>query len=232
MAENTETAERFALVLAGSLIFHFALIFGLQIRIQPPQPVSRPVLQVNLERSIEVLPVEASEAVQPQQAEPEVGEPPPSPLPEPLPLPAPLASALPAEQAMGLPEIAIPLVEDPTFYPALEVDVHPAAQHDIMPIYPDKAAADKITGSVILSLLLDESGMVKEISVEESSPPGHFDQAALDAFRHARFSPAQKQGRIVKSRMRIKVSFDLVDKPPVRKTPVMSTPVIDKPEQK
>jgi protein TonB len=220
MTGNTEVAERFALVLAGSLIFHFALIFGLQIRIQPPQAVSRPVLQVSLKPSPEALSVTPSEA--PPLVEPEATEaPPPSQAAqetdEPTPQAEPLASApvnsLASEQTPGLPAINIPLVEDPTYYPALEVDVHPAAQHDIIPLYPDQAADDKITGSVILLLNLDEGGLVQEISVEESDPPGHFDQAALEAFRHARFSPAQKQGRIVKSRMRIKVTFDLVDKP-------------------
>lgn len=216
MAGNAEAAERFALVLAGSLIFHFALIFGLQIRIQPPQAVSRPALQVRLAPTFEALPVTASEPPLPP-IEPEALEAPPSPAEQetgaPPPQTEPVASALPGEQTPGLPSIAVPLVEDPTYYPALEVDVHPVAQQDIIPLYPNQAADDKITGSVILLLNLDESGLVQEISVEESDPPGHFDQAALEAFRHARFSPAQKQGRIVKSRMRIKVTFDLVDKP-------------------
>lgn len=230
MAGNTEVAERFALVLAGSLIFHFALIFGLQVRVQPPQPASRQVLQVRLERGIDILPVEASEAAPPQTAlkdEEPLPTPPTEVETEPSSQPAPLASALPLEQTPGLPALDIPLVEDPTYYPALEVDVHPVAQHDIIPLYPSQAADDKITGSVILLLNLDESGLVQEISVEQSDPPGHFDQAALDAFRHARFSPAQKQGRIVKSRMRIKVSFDLIEKPLAA-----STSIVDKLEKK
>jgi protein TonB len=48
--------------------------------------------------------------------------------------------------------------------------------------------------------------------VEETSPPGMFDKSALDAFRNARFTPAQRHGRAVKSRMRIKVTYELADK--------------------
>ncbi|MFN3398052.1 MAG: energy transducer TonB, partial [Sulfurimicrobium sp.] len=74
------------------------------------------------------------------------------------------------------------------------------------------AGEGRIRISVVLVLLLDESGRVQDLSVEESYPPGMFDQSATEAFRNARFTPAQRHGRAVKSRVRIKVNYDLVDK--------------------
>jgi protein TonB len=45
--------------------------------------------------------------------------------------------------------------------------------------------------------------------VSDASPPAVFDQSALDAFRKARFAPAQKAGRAVKSLVVIKVRYEL-----------------------
>jgi protein TonB len=118
-------------------------------------------------------------------------------------------SAAPAEKATSLPIVEAPLIEDPTYYKASEVDVHPSALQVIQPAYPAEATSANVAGSVVLLLLLDESGKVQDISVEEASPPGYFEKSALEAFRNARFSPAQRQGRVVKSRMRIKVLYEL-----------------------
>ena len=56
-------------------------------------------------------------------------------------------------------------------------------------------------------LLIDEFGGVNEASVVESQPEGYFEDAALAVFRAARFSPAQKQGRAVKSRVLLQVKY-------------------------
>jgi len=214
-------AEKLALTLAGSLILHFALIFGLQIRAVPAANLSARIIQARL--------VEAPGPVTPPQVAPtRVAEPEPTPdtpapqVAEPVPQPAPAAAAPPAplppasaaapEKSANLPSIEVPLLEDPTYYPAQEVDVHPTALQAIQPAYPAEAASANVTGSVVLVLLLDESGKVQDISVEETSPPGMFDKSALDAFRNARFTPAQRHGRAVKSRMRIKVTYELADK--------------------
>lgn len=210
MNQGTETAERLALTLAASLLLHFALIFGLQIRaVSAPAHAAR-VIQARL--------VEAQEALAAPILEPDtlaVQAQAPLPLAEPEPAaPEPPAAATPAsaaapESSARLPSIEVPLIEDPTYYSAKEVDVHPAALQAIQPRYPDEAASANVTGSVVLVLLLDEGGRVKDISVEEAEPPGYFEASALKAFRHARFAPAQRGGKVVKSRMRIKVNYEL-----------------------
>lgn len=216
---GTAAAEKLALTLAGSLIFHFALIFGLQIRAMPAAAPSAQILQARLAEA-------SNQVTAPQPTPTQIPEPEALPFPEtdtlPPPTPSPPVSAPPTpeqpasaaapEKNAMLPSIEMPLIEDPTYYSAKEVDVHPTALQAIQPLYPEEATITNVTGSVLLLLLLDEGGKVQDISVEEANPPGVFDKSALDAFRNARFTPAQRQGRVVKSRVRIKVNYELTDK--------------------
>jgi len=100
------------------------------------------------------------------------------------------------------------------------VDMHPVALSPIKPVYPEKGAELGVDGKVVLLLLIDETGVVKEVSVVEADPEGIFEESALAAFREARFAPAQKNGRAVKSRVLIRVTYELND----RKKPVMTQP--------
>lgn len=207
-------AARFALALAASLALHLALVLGIQIKAAQQSGRLPPVMEVRIERPV----IEESGAtrltgvpaarVADGRAQP-VRE-------EKAPLARPVAPA--AEPAAPLlPTLEIPLIEDPTYYPAKQVDVHPAALHPIKPDYPDKAAEQGVEGSVVLLLLIDEAGRVKEATVAEANPEGYFEESALAAFGPARFAPAQRQGRAVKSRVLIRVTYELTkrDKPEV-----------------
>lgn len=217
---GTAAAEKLALTLAGSLLFHFALIFGLQIQAMPAANLSATVIEARLVEASSaatepppapVIEIPEADALSPQAAEAIPPPTPSSPVSAP-PTPEQPASAAVPENNAQLPSMEMPLIEDPTYYSAQEVDVHPTALQAILPLYPDEAAHANVTGSVVLLLLLDEGGKVQDISVAEANPPGLFDQSALDAFRNARFSPAQRQGRVVKSRVRIKVNYELEGK--------------------
>jgi protein TonB len=210
---SAEAAEKFALALAASLLLHFFLIYGLKIRVEPlAGPASR-VIEARLAppqdamTAVSAAPQKQLEKApeQENQAEPAIPESPPLKAAESAAAPEP-------EPKARLPDIEIPLIEDTNVYSAKEVDVHPLAMQPIQPLYPDEAAQANVSGSVVLVLLLDEGGAVQEISVEEADPPGVFDASALAAFRNARFSPAQRNGRVVKSRMRIKVMYELPEK--------------------
>ena len=215
---GTEAAEKFALALAASLILHFALMFGLQIR--APTASSQPdsVIQARLvEAPISaVLPPQELEKMSEPEQIPALVPPPDSVATAPSST-EPSASAATPESSVSLPVIEVPMIEDTTYYPAKEVDVHPSSLQIIRPNYPDEAVSANTTGSVVLVLMLDESGKVQDISVEEAVPSGVFDKSALEAFRNARFSPAQRNGRVVKSQMRIKVSYELNDIDSARK---------------
>ncbi len=124
---------------------------------------------------------------------------------EPVPKPAekPAAKA-PSSPAGG---IEVPLIRDPTYYPARQLDVYPQPAALIRPKCPDAAVAQRINGRVQLLLLIDEFGAVNEASIVEAQPAGMFDDAAVQAFRVAQFVPAQKQGNHVKSRVVLRVNF-------------------------
>ena len=103
--------------------------------------------------------------------------------------------------------IEVPVIRDPTYYPARQLDVYPQPVAMIQPKCPEPAVAQRINGRVQLLVLIDEFGVVNEASVTEAQPPGMFDDAAVQSFRAARFVPAQKQGNHVKSRVLLRVNF-------------------------
>jgi protein TonB len=223
-----DAVDRFALALVASLALHLALILGVQIKAAQQSGRTPSAMEVRIARQAgEVgsvalstgepsvaLVTKESEAVEPVRDRKEV--PPP---------------AMPALPAIGqanpvLPALEVPLLEDPTWYPAKQVDVHPTALHPIKPVYPEKGAEQGVEGSVVLLLLIDEAGAVKEAAVVEADPEGVFEESALSAFRAARFAPAQKNGRAVKSRVLIRVTYELNDrkKPVVVQPPLPLTP--------
>ncbi len=113
----------------------------------------------------------------------------------------------PAPDASALPQVEMPVLTDPTWYPARQLDVLPRALSVVKPAWPAGADADASGGDVTLLLLVDETGQVHEVSVAEANPEGRFEDVALAAFRAARFLPAEKDGRAVRSRILVKVAF-------------------------
>lgn len=141
-----------------------------------------------------------------------------SPVAPPPPVPALQAAASPASaappvNAASVPAVAINSGVDLTYYSAREVDVHPRALMAITPAYPEMADRKGLSGSVRLQLRLEANGQVEGLEVLSASPPGQFETAAREAFRHARFSPAMRQGRPVRALVIIEVQFDHDGKP-------------------
>jgi protein TonB len=118
--------------------------------------------------------------------------------------PAPRATAPVAAPGNG---IEVPFMRDPTYYPAKQLDAYPRPLTQIKLDYPASAVAAKVDGRVLVLLMIDEFGVVNEASVVESQPDGFFEDAALEVLRAARFTPAQKQGRPVKSRVLLQVNY-------------------------
>lgn len=100
-----------------------------------------------------------------------------------------------------------PASRDPTYYPAKQLDVYPQPLEPVKLNYPDGAAAQRLDGNLLLLLLIDEFGVVNDASVVEARPEGHFEEAALSVLRATRFSPAQKQGHPVKSRVLLQLRY-------------------------
>lgn len=212
--------RRFGVALGCSLLLHFALLVGVRVSLSSgPEEVRQVMISARLMNV--ALPSPSPAALPPTivaaaKKVPAVVPPETAPAP-PEPAPAPPSSAVPAAAPpsstpappSSLPAVELPVAEDPTYYPAAKVDVHPQSLKKIEPTYPDAAADAGIQGQVTLLLLIDEYGVVRDASVADAKPEGWFEDSALAAFKNARFTPAERKGRAVKSRVLIRVTYEL-----------------------
>ncbi|MEN1941650.1 TonB family protein [Luteimonas sp. MJ246] len=83
------------------------------------------------------------------------------------------------------------------------------------PRYPADAAAAGQDGRVVLKLLVDVEGRVKDVVVEQSEPAGVFDAVTVEAARHWVLQPAIEDGRPVEGWVRVPVDFEAPDHVPV-----------------
>jgi protein TonB len=97
---------------------------------------------------------------------------------------------------------------DLVHYAASDLDVYPQPLNRLEPVYPQTALAREIGGSVLLLLLIDESGRVTDVTVVDASPLDVFEESALQAVAATAYSPAQKGGRAVRSRILVKMDYD------------------------
>lgn len=119
------------------------------------------------------------------------------------------AEATPAEPPAG-PHLDLPQLADPTYYEAKSLDspqLH--AIGTIEPVDPEAGSASPHTGYVRVRLMLEADGRVNEASVLETNLPADYEKAALEAFRHARFYPARKNGRAVRAQFKVELRFKL-----------------------
>jgi protein TonB len=130
------------------------------------------------------------------------------PVPETVQSPPDASDATPSESGSSGSIVPVPQIEDPEYYPARLLDVLPKPLDDIALRFPESAAARDLSGTVTLLLLIDELGVVVDISVISAEPPGYFEEAAIESFRNVLFRPAQRNGRAVKSRLPVEVTFD------------------------
>jgi len=114
-----------------------------------------------------------------------------------------------ASEASTSPPIANPA--DPTgfddYIPRPLLSVGPAAS---TPVVIDTPTGDfGVARHVgILSLFIDEEGVVRHVAGSDPLLPALLEQAAREAFMAARFTPGEVDGRPVKSRIRVEVVFD------------------------
>ena len=103
---------------------------------------------------------------------------------------------------------SLPEVPDLTHYAAKDLDTYPQLRGELNPDYPESAFAQKIAGAVTLLVLVDEAGRVTETAVVDAAPESLFDESAQRALSSAVFIPAQRDGRIVRSRILVRVNYD------------------------
>jgi len=194
-------AVRRALVAVWiSLGLHAAVIVLVQVAPPAGGRADQPTIEVRLMPASEPVSVHATMAGPAPDELPVAAAAGPAPTPPPLPMPA-------APGAAAVPALAVDSAVDLTYYTARELDVQPRALQDIQPTYPPEADRLRQSGTVRLELKIEADGRVSDVSVVGADPPDVFDESARAAFAAARFSPAQKNGRPVRMRMLVEVSY-------------------------
>lgn len=78
-------------------------------------------------------------------------------------------------------------------------------------IYPEKAKKDGIEGRVILRVLVDTDGSVRKALIQHSDSK-LLNQAAIDAVKETKFTPALKNGKPIMVWVSIPINFKLKEK--------------------
>jgi TonB family protein len=79
----------------------------------------------------------------------------------------------------------------------------------VQPDYPQSALTQHISGAVTLEYTVDTHGAPRDIHVIEATPPGTFDQAAINSVKHWRYAPMIVNGAAVEVPVRARVRFEL-----------------------
>ena len=78
-------------------------------------------------------------------------------------------------------------------------------------IYPEEAHKNNVEGKVIIEVVIDQDGSILETKVLKGIGSG-CDEAAVAAIEKTKFLPAEQDGKNVKSKVVIPVSFKLKNK--------------------
>ena len=98
---------------------------------------------------------------------------------------------------------AVTQVSDPTYYGARSLDVYPQA---ITALILTASANTGAAGKVRATVLIDESGTVNEVRGIETVA-AEIGDAARDLLLRTRFTPASKDGRVVKAQLLLSVDY-------------------------
>jgi protein TonB len=198
-------ASRIGMALLVSAALHLLLV--VRVEVGGPRPDDSPP---SIRARLELAPAPATSSPSPIRTPvrtsptsvPAEGVPPAIEQPSLAPQPEPgMAVDAPAEPPAEPDALRVPV--DPVFYAARELDVYP------VPLEPLRApAALETRGWVRVLAMVDETGSVTQAEIFDSEPPAVLDGAALAAVRAARFTPARKDGRAVRSRVLIELAFE------------------------
>jgi protein TonB len=94
--------------------------------------------------------------------------------------------------------VEMPFVRDPTYYAMAALDTPPRLLGSAETCYPQGAV-----GEVAYQISINEHGTVDEASVVSVKPQGLFTGAAVELCSRLKFAPATKDGRAVRSRVRL-----------------------------
>ena len=97
----------------------------------------------------------------------------------------------------------LPQPNDPTYYGALSLDVYPKAITALdLGAQPAHAAARQVRATV----LIDEAGIVNEVRAIQAAATD-IESAARTLLLQTRFTPARKDGRVVKAQLQVSLDY-------------------------
>lgn len=117
----------------------------------------------------------------------------------------PATAIEPANAAAVTEQRSLPQPSDPTYYAATSLDVYPTAQValDLSTRLPGARQ-----GEVRATVLIDETGVVNEVrDLRGIEPHAEAENAARDVLFATRFTPARKDGRIVKAQVVVSLKY-------------------------
>lgn len=123
---------------------------------------------------------------------------------------SPLAPSARARDAVQ--PLALPQVPDATVYSARDLDSYP---RPVVPLDIDRfvdPSAGLPLAALRLELIIDEHGIVNHVAIIQSEPPGYADERLRGLLAAARFVPAYKDRRAVKSRVVLSIDFAISDR--------------------
>ncbi|WP_328580146.1 energy transducer TonB [Ideonella sp. BN130291] len=94
------------------------------------------------------------------------------------------------------------------YVPRPLLTVPPVLRSSVLLAWPEDIKLADGRYAAVLSLFIDEAGIVRRVEVEDADLPAALEDVARSAFLNARFEPGQVDGSIVKSRIRIAVEFE------------------------
>lgn len=119
------------------------------------------------------------------------------------PIPPPTAE----NETRNSPAPVLPRMMDATYYPAQELDTYPVLRHPISLAQFARELRENAHGEVLVRLLIDEAGVVNEVSPAQAHSADDFEELARTIIANAQFLPARKDGRAVRSRVLINIRF-------------------------
>lgn len=98
----------------------------------------------------------------------------------------------------------------PAYVASDQLDKRPVPLADLHFPYPDVRGADW-QGKIELTLYIGSDGRVDRVDIDSASVDQTIVDLAVESLHAARFSPAERNGKAVGARLRLEVSYDLLE---------------------
>jgi len=95
-------------------------------------------------------------------------------------------------------------------FPVNELDQPPRPGRQVAPLYPWSMRETNTSGSVVVEMIIDETGRVAEAKIVESTNP-EFEVPSLEAVKKWQFTPGWKDGRPVSTKGKQKLEYNSSD---------------------